>query len=254
MTAVSAAPRTAGLVVTLFALARLPAAAAAPTFDVTVTPTLLEVTGNTGAAVEEAVYRHAATAFAPDRQHRIELQHDPSAPVGWGLIAELSLRAATLLEHGSVAVSTKAVSIRGATRYPRRMKSLLPRLEAVMLPGMSLSESVVAISGSEESFDDICVRRFAELTGEAAEDLVDDTGGLRSALEPVFDRVAELMFDCPQLRVRILNRPTEPERAAAVRRYLQSRGIAGNRLESGSATGAGDADVVNGTQALIATF
>jgi len=215
-----------------------------------VNPETIHVTVDVASAAHLRLLERSLRLNSPPRDIRIEPHRDDRLSAEWMLVSELATRIAALLESGEVRASDRSVRIHGTTAEPEAQAALVSRLTAVSGAETAVAYEVTAISAKRLSFEALCRRQFYHLTSGKRLDFANAGATLGSASLPILDGLAELMSDCPQLRVQVtghtdsaggeaINRQVSEARANAVVDYLVDLGLPADRFRP---VGAGASD------------
>ncbi len=186
----------------------------------------------------------------PDREIIVESRMDYSRSASWMLESELVTRIAALLESGEAVVADRSIRITGTTAFPDMQAGLVSRLEAVADTDSAIDYSVTAVSADRLPLETLCRSQFYFLTQGKRLDFATVGAELGSGSLTILDGIAELMSDCPDLRIQVtghtdarggddVNRQVSLQRATTVVDYLVGLGLARERF---SAVGAGASD------------
>ena len=208
-----------------------------PEFEIRVRRANVYITGHAASARHEQRLREIVAETFPTLEPTFEFRPLGLVPDWWGDATAELLPALGGMTSPSARLSETALQINAIVNAG---DDAATRLEALRLPESVSMETVFFAPGPAVSAQALCERQFFDF--ETSRIQFEESGTiLRQSAFPALDRVAAFADACRDAIVTIAghtdssgnedwNRQLSLERAEAVARYLEQRGIDGNRL------------------------
>jgi OOP family OmpA-OmpF porin len=206
----------------------------------------LTIEGTVSSVAHEAILGATASRNFEGKPASMDVTVVPGLPGGWALVTDLTLRSMAETRSGNAEIDATSITIRGFTGDSARFDESLERLQAGMLPAMSLDVHVEEI-GQAAPMARQCIELFRTALRGRRIEFQRGTATVNSADYPLLDEIVTIATDCPGSTIGVsghtdksgdenANRDLSQARANAVAAYLMAGGVPAYRIE---ATGLG---------------
>ena len=145
-----------------------------------------------------------------------------------------------LMSEGRVDTGSSQIKLQGVVSSSKEWSSLLAEFRDSIADGIDLSMDVFVVD-TELALDALCSRMFAEVAVERV-GFGESGSDIRSASQPMLDRIGEFARDCRQMSIGITghsdntgnesyNKTLSRARAQTVADYLLARGAMASQLQ-----------------------